>query len=453
MRAALLISPAVVILGAVACIRFSDDARVAPCDGAVEAAPACAACVAQECEEALAACRLDEACCEDYTCLSACAPRDAVCRDGCLDAPGRRAALVHAVDVCRRSRCGEACVQADDLSFGWPDPCQACLQESCWQEQAACALDELCEAYITCDATCWDPGCVEGCWFAIDPEGADWNGCVSAEGDDASDDTSDPYDDYWNCLYRQCEGACEQGTSWGCVGDYRWPAPRSYEDGLMKFSMEVVDYLSWAPIEGVTLSACRRSDVACDPPIATGLTSSDGFACLDLPIGGEVGFTGYFRMTHEDYITVDDQYGRPLFYSGAGIMTLISHAANDVFWASMDIELEPDRGVVTVGVWDCTWTSAPDVSFELSTADDLTIPFYGGEDGNFSFTQTQTASSGGGAFANVPVTSEPARVIARLAETGEIVGCHEVIVRAGARTHLTLYPFDEPNFGCPGGLP
>jgi hypothetical protein len=444
----LLLLAALLSLGA--CLRFSDDVSFAPCDGAVEIEPACAACMQAQCEAPLAACRSDEACCEDYTCLAACPSGDAICRAGCLDPPGRRSDLVAAMDDCRRQACAEACLGGGDMDYGWPEVCGACLNDRCWQETAACTRSAVCETEIVCDADCWDPGCIEACWILADPVGEVTNACITGESAAAYGDEST---DYWGCLYRHCRAECGMGTTWGCVGDYRWPAPIGVEGGVLMFSMAIVDAVSGLPVEGVTMSACRRADVDCDPPIAAGVSAADGYACVDLPVGSEVGFTGYFRMTHPDYMVTDDQYGRPLYISEAGVMSIISDQANEVFWASMDIELEPDRGIVSVGVWDCTWTSAPGVSFELSTADDLTIPFYTAENGTYSFTQTETTEIGGAAFANVPVTGAPARVIARLMETGEIIGCHEVVVRAGARTHLTLYPFDEPNFGCPGGLP
>lgn len=435
-----------------ACIHSSDDVHFEPCDGAVEIAPACAICVAAQCDEARATCATDEACCEDYTCLARCAAGDAVCRAACLDAPGRRSDRLNGIDACRRTTCAEACVVADDVVFGWPEACEACLGERCLGETRACAGDATCEANIVCDAACEDPACYPACWLATDPDGRWGNACDGAEPEE-DDDYVDPFSDYWGCLIRRCRVECGLGVTWGCVGAFRWPAPDAEVVDGLKFSYHVYDYINISrDVEGASVSACQRGDVTCAQPVDTATTDADGYACLEVPVASNVGFTGFFRVVHEDYVTIDEQYGRPLYASGTSELIAISKAADSVFWATMDMAWDPSRGLVTVELWDCTWEMAPGVAIEISTADDETVRFYVTGSGDFSFTQTESSIAGIGAFVNVPVTDEPARVIARLAETGEIVGCHEVYVRPGVRTNLTLYPFDEPNYGCPGGL-
>jgi hypothetical protein len=441
----------VTILALGGCIQWSDEVSFEPCDGAVEIEPSCVRCVDERCVEARAACAADALCCEDYSCLAACAAGDAACRAGCLDAPGRRTDLIVALDQCRRGECADACVGTGDMSYGWSEACEACMNKGCWKATSDCALNPECEANVVCDAACLDPGCYDGCWYMAEIDGEADNACYDAT---TLKSIEHPYTEYWGCLYAQCDVECGMGTTWGCVGAYHWPGPGDMEGDVIRFTYHVVDYLNPSQgVEGATVSACNRADIDCALPFSSSPTDADGYACLELPIVDGNGFSGFFRVTHPDYVPIHEQYGRPIFASGGSHIAAVSKAADAVFWESMDLDLDPDRGLVTIGVWDCTWRVAPGVSFELSAADGDTVPFYTGENGNLSFTQTHTSGFGEAAFANVPVGHEPARVVARLAETGEVVGCHEVTIRPGVRVNLTTYPLDAPNFACPGGLP
>jgi hypothetical protein len=335
----------------------------------------------------------------------------------------------------------------DASPFGWPQACETCLYERCWASADACAKDATCAANLGCEAACTAPSCWAGCLLERD---AAQETCVDA-------DTTRPYnaayDDYWGCLYDECEADCGMGTTWACVGDYAWPPIDGGADAVVAITYHAVDFINPGKgVDGATVSACARADVDCAAPIATATTDADGYACLEVPIG-DSGFTGYFRLSHEDYVTIDDQYGRPIFYGMTVYMDAISIAASDMFFTSEGIELDPARGLVTVTMFDCSWNWAPDVIPEISSADGQTASFFVTQGGGFSFALTQTTGYGTGAFVNVPADGDPARVLVRLAETQEIVGCHDVTPRPGVRTNLRLNPYYEGAFGCPDGLP
>jgi hypothetical protein len=434
------------------CIKFSDEATFEPCDQVVEVAPACAVCIDEHCSESHLACREDALCCEDYGCLASCKPGDAACRMGCLAAPGRRTDLVKNMYECRASSCAEACMGTEEVSFGWPETCEACMNKSCWKYSNNCALHPGCEVETVCEAACPDPACFTSCWTLGDPEGEWVNECRDLTPKETTEAEEDVFAGYWDCLFGQCRVPCEQGLEWGCVGNYRWPAPAARNEGIIKFTFHVIDMVSAKPMEGVTVSACTRADIDCAVPIFSALTDEHGNTCLDLPANDSVGFGGYFKLTRDDLAPVSEQYGRPIFGNSVSYIDVVTQTVNDVIWKSLGVDLDPDRGIMSVLIWDCSWTSAPGVTFELSSADEKTKVVYYSENGTLSFTQTETSSRGAAGFVNVPASKEPARIVARLKETGEIVGCHEVVVRPGLRLNLTLYPLDTPNFGCPGGV-
>lgn len=332
------------------------------------------------------------------------------------------------------------------VTFGWPEACEDCMSERCWGATKGCGDDAGCAGEVSCDASCRAPSCLATCW---NPPGGGSGACVD-------DGTTYPYneasDDYWDCLWDECEEACGMGSTWACVGDYDWPAPDVQGVDSVAITYHAVDFINPGKgVEGATVSACERADVDCAAPVATATTDADGYACMDLPVSAEAAFTGFFRFSHEDYVTIDDQYGRPIYYGMSVYMAAISTAANDMFFTSEGVDLDPARGLVTVEAFDCTWNSAPGVVLELSTADAECAPFYVTNHGSFSFDLTQTTGYGTGAFVNAPAGA--AHIIARLAEGGEAVGCHDVHVHPGVRTHLRLSPFYQGAFGCPDGLP
>ncbi len=299
-----------------------------------------------------------------------------------------------------------------------------------------------------CDAACDNPACFPSCSPLWNTEDTWKNECKKVSLGPTEDDSGSKY---WDCLYGQCTEACQQGFRWGCVGEYRWPAPSALHEGIIKFNFQVNDMVTNKPMEGVTVTVCTRADIDCAIPIFSAVTNAEGNCCLDLPVT-EVGFGGYFKLSRDDLAPVSEQYGRPIFNNSVSYISVVTQAVNDLLWNSLGVTLDPERGLLSVIMWDCSWTSAPGIEYELSSADEVTRTFYLAESGTLSFTQSETSSSGMGGFVNVPADKEPVRIYARLKETGEIVGCHEVVVRPGIRLNLTLYPLDTANFGCPGGV-
>lgn len=431
------------------CIQFSDEVSFAPCDGAVEVEPACARCVAERCEEVHAACADDELCCEDYTCVAACASGDAACRVDCLGAPVDHAGLIAALDQCRKAECTDACLGSGDISFGWPLDCEACMNSGCWQATSACALNPECEAGVACDAGCSDPSCHEGCRELARGQGEVNDACHDASTERTWDH---PYVDYSLCLRAQCDLACGIGTTWGCVGDYRWRGYDSDRTENLSFTYRVVDHLDpKLGVSGATVAHCQRADVDCALPISEVISDADGYACLSLPVLDGNGASGFIRVRHADYMTTDEQIGGPIVTSGGSIIEAMSVAAAAALRASLGVSEAPERGTLSVEVRDCAGALAPGVRFEISTGDDETVSCYVGENGELSATQAATSSFGRGSFFNVPADRDPVRLLARAGEGGAIVGCFDVNVRPGVRTVLPLHPMGDLHFGCSGG--
>ena len=262
------------------------------------------------------------------------------------------------------------------------------------------------------------------------------------------------YWDYWECMYAQCVAACGQGRMWDCAGSYQWPAPEEVEDGIIKYTYRVFDMMNPTKgVEGATVSVCSRADVDCLFPLFTTKTDEQGYCCLDLPVLSTVGFSGYFQIEHDDYLTTRDQFGRPIHGANSVGQDVVRKAAFEVVWDSLGVPVDFERGFVTAIVFDCWWWTAPGIELEIESADAATVPFYYAENGTVALSQTMTSTAGLGGFLNVPVTGEPVAVTARNAATGEIVGCHEVYIRPGVINGITMYPFDTLNFGCPGGVP
>ena len=99
-----------------------------------------------------------------------------------------------------------------------PDPgrvnaCEACANEKCAAQRAACLEDDSCRELLGCKGGCSHPTCLQQ--------------CTAAHGFSAW------YDDFWACvLTDECSKPCVSGENFACVGKYE--APKA-EQGIDKF--------------------------------------------------------------------------------------------------------------------------------------------------------------------------------------------------------------------------
>ena len=228
-----------------------------------------------------------------------------------------------------------------------------------------------------------------------------------------------------------------------CIGQ-PVEVPEKPKSGEVHLSVQIVDFLSLKPAEGVTLNACSIKDSMCATPIVEGATlDKDGYASTDLPFG----FDGYFEATGGDYVPALFTINRPVYtdleLAGPSLLTATSLSA---LAATNQDTIDATKGVVVVEVVDCNDEAAEGVVIEIDGLPDLSRFYIDGSLPNLNLSSTKIStgiSAGGlpravGGFTNVPAGFQT--VHTTLEATGEDYGRATIIVRPDTMTFVRVYP-------------
>jgi hypothetical protein len=230
------------------------------------------------------------------------------------------------------------------------------------------------------------------------------------------------------------ESVCTVPTAWSCLGSVVWPSAGT---GKFAATLSLKDIITGGPFSGVAARVCRRLDVTCDQPIATGYVSDNqGKLTIDLPSG----FDGYLELQSTDAIPGLYFFNPPLTEAReVPFVPILPLAQITMFGQILGAQLATDRGLMALAAYDCFRAAAGGVSIVSPNADAESTPFYMIK-GIPTTKATATDSSGYAGFLNLPPGS--VTVSGKLA-SGATIGTLSVLMRASQMTYTTMLPMPD----------
>jgi hypothetical protein len=147
------------------------------------AAPACGACMGEQCAAQLATCRTSTSCLAITGCLSQCASSTPQCLVACDNTPWQPDEVAAAARACQVARCAAPCAITCGGMLARDEACAACGPEKCCAEAAACGASEACQRLDACALLCapGDAACAAACAGKF-PDGTTqreaWRSCL-----------------------------------------------------------------------------------------------------------------------------------------------------------------------------------------------------------------------------------------------------------------------------------
>lgn len=251
--------------------------------------------------------------------------------------------------------------------------------------------------------------------------------------DDAATDTVDTIDSSSDSSSDTAE-TTPTGPNWSCLGDPRRPAPSA---ASLDFPLLTKSALDGSAAAGMEIKVCAGSDLACPTVIDAQTTDAEGKASVTIPMG-ESGFVGFALITKADYVDTIALANVPIVTPRTAPVNLDVLKTSELALISAALgAVDPTRGQVVVGTWDCGLTPAEGVTLAVAEADARSTRFYiaGALP---SKEATETDARGGGGFLNIPVGE--AHVTATRAADGAPIGTATVPVVAGKITIVVMVP-------------
>jgi hypothetical protein len=221
---------------------------------------------------------------------------------------------------------------------------------------------------------------------------------------------------------------------YSCLGSVVWPAPTVAKRDIR---LQVKNFQTEAKLAGLTVKACKKTDVTCASPEATGTTGADGIVALNVGAAAE-GVDCYFEITGTGvaptllYLSFSDT---KWFVDGAFNTRVLSNstAQNLASLTTMD----SSRGQLIFTTRDCADQPTPGVKVATLAADSQSKTLYMAA-GVLSTTAIATDPAGAGIIANLPVGNS--QVQGFFASNGRKIGDIPVLFRAGAFTSTNVMP-------------
>lgn len=238
---------------------------------------------------------------------------------------------------------------------------------------------------------------------------------------------------------------------WACVGNVKFPELSSSQKVAIR--ERVVRVLVFTPVKDVLMEACGKYDTVvvpptaasyCAQPLTSGTSDAEGYTSLDVPLG----FDGYLATHPSPALPsiVPTLYFRfpppsasdpPTIRPELGLLVLTNEEFSALVSLVSPNPIDPQRGHVFLGTYDCQGAAAAGVSFRISAADSATVRFYD-TTGIPSVTAEATSANGRGGFVNVPPGA--VTVEAFLTPSNTRFASYTVIVRPGFITYLRVVP-------------
>lgn len=228
------------------------------------------------------------------------------------------------------------------------------------------------------------------------------------------------------------DGVCQPNPTWACLTTgVSWPP---VDPKPARIVMQLRDLVTELPAPGATARVCRKLDVDCLNPVASGLV---GDANGNLTVDTTVGFDGYVEVKVRERMP-----GIYFFYPPVAgdreipNVPLIKPAELFQFAQLAGRPITDGRGHVMLGAYDCLGRPAEGVALFSDEGDSQTTPFYSVKKVP-SVTATGTDGSGRGGLINIK--SGGITVTGRLPD-GRIVGTVGLFVRRESITYTSLFP-------------
>jgi hypothetical protein len=394
--------------------------------------PTCASCITTSCCAEAQRCASAPGCADLSGCIAACAPGDVACASDCRVRrfPNSYGAEASALASCEADKCAAACaITCGGYTFA-DATCGAWAVQNCCVQATTCMRSAECAAVAACERACaeHDASCLQGCELAH-PTG------VNAERD------------LGECLHK----ADPDGGAAPCI-ESRWECLRQQATqppvaaGPFRIRYRILEYpvIASSRAKGLTLRACRRNDPDCTIlPVLAGPVITDQWGEAELTFAET--FDGYVEITGPGYGTVL-VYLPPV----AKDFTTFFGVANEATFTDLGDALtapgglQPDRGNVIVGVFDCAGGDGDGVRLSLDTPDAASTPFYfvGGSPSQGTMTTADPDTGAYGGFLNVSAAPLRITVDATVVKNGLALPTRPVYARAGrnAYTIVLFYP-------------
>jgi hypothetical protein len=158
-------------------------------------------------------------------------------------------------------------------------------------------------------------------------------------------------------------------SGWACLDDAPREAPAE-----LAVELQVVDFVTKAAPEGLQAVVCLRTDIDCRRPVAGPYGAAAGalsFTITGVPPGG---FDGYVRLTADDLLPLELQFGAPLrrdvMHGAAAPLLIFSPLLFENPLAILDTEVDLDAaGVLMLRLRDCAGEPAAGLRATAEPAD------------------------------------------------------------------------------------
>jgi hypothetical protein len=339
------------------------------------------------------------------------------------------AVLVAAVAATRHANTGGTDAVACGLpSRGVTATCGPCMERSCCIEAQACADAEGCPQVEACVRAC------------AHGDGVCRARCYAGKGRVARLQQA-----VEKCRAGSCADQCLPGP-WSCLGHVKWdfraPAPQTIEVKTVAVCTScgnggnaVQGGAGGSPIAGATVRLCSLADPKCAIPLAAAKTDDKGAATLSIDTslyGPPLSVFFEFHKDGEHYqdtlvhfntpLTVDTDVGRTVVYD--------EKTNQEPRATEFGVAYDPTRAMVDVLPLDCNGqpaTKKVELTWLDRDAKTVARPYFG--------------YSGGAIAVNLPVNAAGVtRIVARVAETHQLISTATVAVRPRAETCVLLAP-------------
>ncbi len=405
---------------------------------------ACASCVQANCCAESSACANDVACAGYFRCFNACKLDDWPCRAQCVsDHSVGGAAEFPALTVCSASNCPSECGLAcgsQGALLPVPDAAAAC--EGCFENSTslcasarACDTNAGCIGWQQCYGTCTTPDCRTRCAgeFGLDGGVA---GTASPFGATPAELSSS----IGGLANGPCAGPCGEGGNWSCLGHSTWPNSTL---GGTTLETQVLDR-SGAHVAGVSVSACRFGDPACDQPLNLVPAQSDanGFVRVSVPPAPNLIDT----VGPDTFVKFSSPTIFPsLYFLGYPVSEPVAPIASP--WVLVTSTSTPppgwdtSLGLINAVPLDCVGAAAAGVTIAIDVTDAGAFPYCFENQSAVTTGVSVTTANGSGygcGFVNVPpgtvtVTATPVALGRRSSHL-------QVLAQPGTITNVFLYP-------------
>jgi hypothetical protein len=241
----------------------------------------------------------------------------------------------------------------------------------------------------------------------------------------------------------EAASASTLAAHWSCVGapPATQPPTTVEQQGTpgTPFDVSLVEAFTHAPVGGLELAVCARSDADCGAPLSQGQADAMGLATLSAP-GDPASFEGFVRVSGPDIAThyVFLPHRVPAWGTSALSVELYTPAALRTAARTSALSIDTQQAIVRVDAHDCADAPAAGVAVSIGAfAAGQPVTAYSVADGQ-SLSRRTTATDGSGIAVGFGLAEGDIGIADRL--EGKLVGGAIAFTRAGAVSEIVVRP-------------